>query len=281
MNNNSLFYESLNRGIYGGSVGSIASVGQVCSLMWLRTTMNYQYRHGTTFKSTLQILYREGGVKRFYRGLPVALIQAPLSRFGDTAMNTGVLHYLNNNDSTKDLNLVYKTFISSLFSGVWRVNLMPIDTLKSSLQVNGKDGINILKNKVKKNGFRVMYNGSLGAYSASLLGHFPWFYTHNYLSSILPVTIYDSKFEKYSKYAFIGFSSSFVSDIASNFARVLKVFKQTNSEKISYKNAIKEIVEKDGISGFFTRGLKTKILSNGIQSVIFTIIWKTFLEVKN
>ena len=281
MNSNNLFKESLSKGIYGGSVGSLASVGQVCSLMWLRTTMNYQYRHGTTFKSTLQILYKEGGVKRFYRGLPVALIQAPLSRFGDTAMNSGVLHYLNNNDSTKDLNLVYKTFISSLFSGVWRVNLMPIDTIKSSLQVNGKDGINILKNKVKNNGFRVMYNGSMGAYSASLLGYFPWFYTHNYLSSIIPVTSQDTRIEKYSKYAVIGFSSSFVSDITSNFARVLKVFKQTNSEKITYKHAVKEIIEKDGIIGFFTRGLKTKILSNGIQSIMFTIIWKTFLEDKN
>jgi hypothetical protein len=33
----------------------------------------------------------EGGVARFYRGVSFAIIQNPLSRFGDTAANTGVL----------------------------------------------------------------------------------------------------------------------------------------------------------------------------------------------
>ena len=30
-----------------------------------------------------------GGIPRFYRGLLPALVQGPLSRFGDTAANTG------------------------------------------------------------------------------------------------------------------------------------------------------------------------------------------------
>ena len=36
-------------------------------------------------------LWKQGGVRRFYRGLGPALAQGPLSRFSDTAANTGVL----------------------------------------------------------------------------------------------------------------------------------------------------------------------------------------------
>lgn len=48
-----------------------------------------QYRYGTTTTQALRTLYKEGGIPRFYRGLLPALVQGPLSRFGDTAANTG------------------------------------------------------------------------------------------------------------------------------------------------------------------------------------------------
>ena len=35
-------------------------------------------------------MYAEGGVRRFYQGVGFAVVQAPLSRFGDTAANGGV-----------------------------------------------------------------------------------------------------------------------------------------------------------------------------------------------
>ncbi len=53
------------------------------------TTMNYQYRYGTNTTTALKTLYAQGGIPRFYRGLGPALIQGPLSRFGDTAANSG------------------------------------------------------------------------------------------------------------------------------------------------------------------------------------------------
>ena len=80
---------------------------QVCSLMWLRTIVNFQYRNGGTFINTYKTLYKQGGIFRFYRGLPFALMQAPLSRFGDTAMNIGVMSLLENSD----MNTASKTFI--------------------------------------------------------------------------------------------------------------------------------------------------------------------------
>lgn len=72
---------------------------QVVSLMWLRTTMNYQYRYGTSTREAMRALYKDGGVLRFYRGLAPALFQGPLSRFGDTASNAGCLSLLNQYDS--------------------------------------------------------------------------------------------------------------------------------------------------------------------------------------
>lgn len=48
---------------------------QVVTLMWLRTTINYQYRYGTSTSVALKTLYAEGGVPRFYRGLGPALLQ--------------------------------------------------------------------------------------------------------------------------------------------------------------------------------------------------------------
>ena len=42
-NNKLIFDKAFNKAIGGGLSGSAAMVIQVSSLMWLRTTMNYQY----------------------------------------------------------------------------------------------------------------------------------------------------------------------------------------------------------------------------------------------
>jgi hypothetical protein len=69
---------------------------QVLSLMWLRTTMNYQFKNGGGFFETLKILYSQGGVLRFYRGVAPALIIGPISRFGDTSANLFALTIFSN-----------------------------------------------------------------------------------------------------------------------------------------------------------------------------------------
>ena len=79
------------RAVGGGVPGALAMVIQVLALMWMRTTINYQHSKGLSTRQALAALYAEGGLARFYRGLWAALLQAPLSRFGDTAANTGVL----------------------------------------------------------------------------------------------------------------------------------------------------------------------------------------------
>ena len=88
----------------------------------------------------------------------------------------------------QNLPILFKSVCASGAAALWRINIMPIDTLKTSLQVLGKDGINKLKTKYKANGTKVFYHGAIGAFGATYVGHFPWFATYNYL---------DSKIDKY------------------------------------------------------------------------------------
>ena len=234
--------------------------------------------------------------------------QAPLARFGDTAANAGTLALLDDLESTRNLPIWAKTGAqmghaapfpcliglcvselsphaggASVAAGCFRILLMPIDTVKTVLQVEGNGGLPLLRTKMQASGPRVLYAGALGAASATLAGHFPWFYVYNHLNAALPV--YDRKTDLPSylaRNAVIGFSASACSDTVSNrracvyrcdrFARmcshdcfahprsirVLKTTKQASPVVISYVQAARSVIDKDGVIGLFTRGLKTK-----------------------
>ena len=131
----------MQKAFKGGVTGSIAGVAQVFSFMWLRTAMNYQYRHGGTLPETLKKLYKDGGIRRFYRGLPFAIFQGPMSRFGSAASNTLVLG-LRDADvwGLHAYPLWIVTILGSYLTALYRVALMPIDTLKTVSQVEGRKG---------------------------------------------------------------------------------------------------------------------------------------------
>jgi hypothetical protein len=105
----------------------------VLSLMWIRTTINYQYRYGTGTLTALKTIYADGGIPRFYRGLIPALIQGPLSRFGDTAANTGTLAMLDAFEVTSNLPVGIKTVAASVSAALFRIILMPVDTFKTTM----------------------------------------------------------------------------------------------------------------------------------------------------
>lgn len=254
--------------------GYLALTFQVSSLMWLRTTMNYQFKNGGTTKQTLKTLYNDGGPLRFYRGIGFALINTPLARFGDTACNMAALTYLDNTDYNKST----KTFIGSIYAGLWRITIIPADSFKSNLQVHWLKGLTLLKNNIKTNGIRTLYNGCGALYLGTILGHFPWFYTYNYLQTHMVYKETDNKSISFLRSGTIGFLSSTSSDIVSNSILILKISRQTSETNESYKEIVNEIVKKDSIPGLFTRGLKTKMILNGLQGFIFVII---FDQVKN
>ena len=47
---------------------------------------------------------------------------------------------------------------------------------------------------------------------------------------------------------------------------------------MSYMGTISKIVADDGVAGLFLRGLGTKIISNGVQAMLYTIVWRYVQE---
>lgn len=256
----------------GGIAGASAQVFNVMTFMWLRTTMNYQYRHGGSTTQVFRSLWKEGGVPRFYRGLVPALLQSPLSRFGDTASNVGILALLDGTEQTKNLPVGVKTAVASCGAACWRLFLMPIDAWKTTKQVEGGEGLKHLVTKVRNHGITKLYHGSVAAMGATWVGHYPWFFSHNYFSQNLPS--FDFAYGNHVRYGVIGFISSVISDTCSNSIRVLKTTKQTSTVPLTYMATIREVVGKDGLFGLFFRGLGTRILTNAMQGMVFSVGWK-------
>ncbi|KAL7456977.1 hypothetical protein ACHAWC_008475 [Mediolabrus comicus] len=283
INTKEIFNKAAKKALGGGKAGAAAAVVQVLSLMWLRTSMNYQYRYGGTLGESLKELYNEGGVPRLYQGLPFAIVQGPLTRFGDTAANVGILALLESIPETASLPLPLKTFAGSLTAGFWRIILMPIDTSKTAMQVEGRDALETLKQQVIENGPSPLYQGALASAAATAAGHYPWFLTYNFMNDYLPVINKEDDLLLFLvRSAALGLTASSVSDCVSNSLRVIKTTKQTaalsggTGKEITYREALALVIETDGIKGLFGRGLQTRLLTNAIQGAVFSVLWKYF-----
>jgi hypothetical protein len=130
---NQILLKAYRKALGGGIPGAIAGVVQVVTLMWLRTIINHQTRYGTSFYQSINFLYKEGGIGRFYNGLGFALFQAPVTRFVATASNDGVLSLLANLSATQHWGPGITTIFASVVVGFFRILLMPIDTCKVSV----------------------------------------------------------------------------------------------------------------------------------------------------
>ncbi|CAL1702563.1 unnamed protein product [Somion occarium] len=271
--------KALMSALGGGLSGAAAMILQVLTLMPIRTVMNYQYRYGTHMTTAIKTLHADGGWTRYYQGLTAALIQGPVARFGDTAANAGILALLQSNSYMKKLPALIKTIFASLAAAGFRMILTPIDTVKTTLQTQGKAGWPILKTRVRTYGIGTLWYGAVATAAATFVGHYPWFATYNILDVNLPqpTTIV----EKFVRQAFIGFCASVISDTISNSLRVVKTYRQVNETRIGYFEAAEAVIATDGLKGLFGRGLKTRILANGLQGLMFSVLWKLFLDIWN
>jgi len=252
---------------------------QVLTLMPLDTVVNYQYRYGTSATQTINTLYDDGGFTRYYQGLAPALIQGPVSRFGDTFANVGIFALFHSNPYLDKLPTIVKSIFASVMAAAFRVILTPIDTLKTIMQTEGKPGVQRLKDRIKKHGVGSMWYGAVATAAAAFVGHYPWFGTFNTLQANIPVP--DTVAQKLLREAFIGFCASIASDTVSNSLRVVKTYRQVHESDVSYVQAAKAVVEQDGMMGLFGRGLKTRVVANGCQGVVFSVLWKLFLDLWN
>jgi hypothetical protein len=90
-----------------------------------------------------------------------------------------------------------------------------------------------------------------------------WFFTYNFLSEQIPKQ--ETQVKELGRRALIGFCASAISDTCSNSIRVVKVYKQSHSDVISYPECVKRVIQESGLFGLFFRGLETKLLANGLQ----------------
>jgi hypothetical protein len=190
---------------------------------------------------------------------------------------TGTLALLASSEATNNLPIAAKTLCASTMAGLWRIGLTPVDTVKTMMQVEGSRGLTSLASKLRVGGPTVLFHGALANAAGTMVGHFPWFFTHNFLDERIKRP--DTLGLKLLRNACIGFCSSFVSDVSANSIRVIKVYKQANVNAISYPAAVREVLATDGVSGLMFRGLKTRLLTNGLQSMLFTVLWKAFEDI--
>ncbi|GAA6016608.1 hypothetical protein JCM11491_006015 [Sporobolomyces phaffii] len=279
----------------GGLAGALSMVLQVLLLLPLRTIMNYQYRHGgTSFTASYRHLVAPestggagGGFARLYAGLAPALVQGPVARFGDTASNAGVLALLGSNPWARALPSAVQTACASALGALFRMVLMPIDTLKTTMQTESNArALVVLRARIATYGPATLWAGAFATAAANFVGSFPWFATYNYLSLHLAAPSSDPAAHSHaafvllslSRQALIGFASSVVSDSISNSVRVVKTYRQTSDSDVGYRQATREIWARDGPTGLFGRGLKTRLLANGVQGVLFSVLWKLFQD---
>lgn len=259
-------------GIYAASAGLI----QVISLMWLRTTVNYQYRYGVPMVKALRELYLQGGVIRFYKGVSYAIVLGPVCKFGATAANEGARVLMDSYDLNSTTAQFYATILGTGLNALWRFLLMPLETCKTVLQVDGSTGFQRLIAKVMKGNISVLYQGSAACLLVSTVSHYPWFYVYNLLDKTMKKST--DLIDTIVRSAFIGFMASAASDIISNGLRIIKTIKQStisdNIKGVSYLTIITNLYREGGWQALLGRGLGTRLFTNGIQSVIFTVLWK-------
>ncbi|KAJ1445972.1 mitochondrial carrier domain-containing protein [Pelagophyceae sp. CCMP2097] len=279
------------RAVGGGASGALAGVAQVLSLMWLRTAMNYEprpaYRYGGNGTlNTVKTLWDEGGLPRLYRGLSFALVQSPLSRFGDAAANAAVPTLISTfclqageSLTTPRIGfaappIVATQFAASLTASTWRIAITPLDSLKTALQVEGN--LTRLQDRIKADGVPTLWRGALTAAAATFVGNYPWFLTYNALDAALPTAEGYPPVVVLGRRALLGVCASCTSDVASNSLRVVKTGVQTADDSSSPLDVAKQVWAAEGPQGLFGRGLQTRLTVNCIQGAVFSVFWKYF-----
>ena len=255
---------------------------QILLFCWLRTISHYQQVKGGSLWQAAGELWQQGvdsgsrfPVLRFYQGVGPALLQGPLCRFGDTAANEGVLSLTAHTRAP----LILRTALGTLAACSWRALLTPLDTIKLLLEVEGmRPGLAVLRRRVVDNGAMTLFAGAAGVGVTAAASHLPWFWVNNILQARVPAQAGASRAKELWRQAFIGFVATLFSDICANPMRVLKATVQTSAVPLTYAAAMAAIVEADGPSGLFTRGLVAKIMANAMQGVAFSVFWKLLMD---
>lgn len=240
--------------------GGVASTLQLSCLYWLRTCIKYQYVYNTSLHHTFLKLYRDSDRFRLYRGFIPTCSKVGLGKIAEA----GIISYFKPELSKN--NIFEQSIYASSLTSIWKMTLMPLDMLSNSYQVNGIQSSQIVRNKIQKYGYSVLWNGTTIYFGIAQMNYFLWIYTYNNLNLKLPSHIHPDL-----KNALIGFSASFVADLVVNPFRIIKTYKQSQVDEKNYPEIIKRVFleEKRFLTGF-----NSKMLFNCVNSAIYLVIWK-------
>lgn len=266
---NKLYEHKYCSSFMSGIAGSKAMFINVTTLMWLNTTTNIQYCKGGNMYTTINSVYRKGGIFRFYNGFVPTLLHGCISRFGDIYSHS----FVKNNKFLENKHILLDTVFSATLSSTFRSLITPLDTFKIIQQMDGTNDFASVKRKLFKKGPSHIWNGAGAVFLSNFVGYIPWFYTYEFLDHYIP---YDPNTYNLFRNATIGFTSSIVSDFFSNGVRVIKTIKQHDTSYSSYTQLVKCHLQHNNATQLMFRGLETRIITNCVQSILFTILWKWF-----
>ena len=165
----------------------------------------------------------------------------------------------------KDMSLNNKILLTSTLTTLFRINIIPFDTIDTNVSIYGKNGYKNLRNDVKNIGIKTLYRGC-GAWGVgTFFGNYGWFTTYSLVNK-------DSD-NSHIKNGVTGFMCSASSDLVSNPFRAMKTIKQTTNK--SYGEIFSYIGEV-GILNFYRRGLNSRLLNHGLQSSVFFYTMETY-----
>ena len=240
-----------------------ATIFQQSSTYWVKTLVKNQYVYGEPIISTFKTLFRSTEPFRFYSGMLPTITKAIIGRNADILCYK---FYLEKLDSNKE----HIALISGLSASVIKVGFMPLDTISNLYQIHGKNAEQIIKKQYGKENY-FFYRGTTAYIALTSIGSSVWLYTYSKLNETQLHT------NKNINNALIGISASIMSDSVINPIRILKTYKQSHNDYITYSNIIKNIVKKDGgwLKSYF-RGYGVRMCLNAFNSGLFMVLWKNF-----
>lgn len=244
-----------------------------------KTIIKYQYVNGSSLAFTLtKMVYNEDKL-RLFRGISPNIIKYSVGKMGEASIYT----YFKNID--KDNNEISKLSMTSLYITLWRINLMPFDTMSNTLQVHGQEGYQIIKRRIRSFGIGTLYSGTVIYGLINYINCFTWFGIYNTMNNLLDNDINGNILRNDKngniinanndiKNGIIGFTSTLGSDIINNPFRVIKTYKQSYDTRISYTDSFNYIIKEGGYKNLFIRGFGVKTFLNCITSSFYVIMWK-------
>jgi len=245
----------------------ISISGAVCiqqaSTYWLKTIIKTQYVNGTNIYDTFNNLYYQKEKFRFFRGISPNILKVLVGR------NSDILIYKYFDENTK-LCKEKKALFSGITSSFFKVGTMPLDTVSNIYQVKGQQAKEIIMKQYKKE-TNFFFRGPLAYLGISSIGSSAWLYSYEKLK--------DKKFtnSKDLNNAITGVSSSLISDVVVNPFRIVKTYKQSNENYISYRQIMSNILKNDNnIFKSYFRGYFLRTSMNAFNSGLFVVLWKQF-----